>query len=148
MVAFQDGELSPGSSARVGEHLVVCPPCREIETRLRGATPEVGPGLPLDMRRVAWDRIDRALDAARAHTPIPPAFRLGLSSRVPLPIGAVMGYATILVLALSWGAANWWEAVRLRAEVDVRRAVVEAPASDVPADHIRPASWTPAPVAP
>ncbi len=151
LVAWQDGELSPGTSARISEHVSACPSCREIEMRLRAATPMAGPGLPNDLRRLAWDRIDRALELARATpTPVPPSAleRLGghlgaVNERVPLPFGAVVGYAMVLGLALAWGASNWWTANLLRAEVEGRRIVVEAPASDVPAAQFRPASYAP-----
>lgn len=152
LVAWQDGELSPGSSARISEHVAACPSCREIEMRLRAATPMAGPGLPNDLRRLAWDRIDRALELARAApTPVPPSplERLGghlgaAGERVPMPLGAVVGYAMVLVLTLIWGTSNWWTASQLRAEVEGRRIVVEAPSSDVPAAQFRPASYAPA----
>ena len=149
LVAWQDGELSPGSSARISEHVTVCGTCREIEMRLRAATPLAGPGLPTDLRRLAWDRIDRALDLARATpTPVPPMSLTWFGSqvaaeRVPLPFGAVVGYVVVLGLVLAWGTSNWWTASQLRAEVEGRRIVVESPTSDLPADQFRPASYAP-----
>ena len=109
-----------------------------------------GPGLPNDLRRLAWDRIDRALELARATpTPVPPLSLARISThvaseRVPMPFGAVIGYALVLGLALAWGTSNWLTASQLRAEVEGRRIVVGTPASDVPADQFRPASYAPA----
>lgn len=145
LVGWQDGELSPGDTVRISEHLGLCPACRELEGCLRAATPMAGPGLPAALRRAAFAKIDKAIDEAWGQ-PAPYATPLSwserLAERYPLPAGALAGYALALVLAIGWGASNWWAAHDLRAQLDATRAPI-ARITDVPAGQYRPAAWSP-----
>ena len=148
LVAFQDGELSPGERSQVSKHLAGCATCRHLERRLGAATPEPFLWVP-EEHQVA---LEAALDASAlaAHDGEPRTLQWSwLSRRTHLPAGAVLAYGALLVLALMWGVGNWLEARSL--QVALQELHVGAPVGtelgvaplEIPADQFRPASWTP-----
>jgi len=152
LVAFQDGELSPGELAQVREHLDRCDACARLEQRLREVTPlpflEVDP----ELQEMMWRRLDVAIDAAFRHQqslPAPSRVQLWwrwLAEEMSVPTGAMLAYAALLLIAITWGAHNWWTAQQLQLALDRRddsppvQVVVPA---EIPADQFRPAAWAP-----
>lgn len=151
LVAFQDGELSPGEMQQVAEHLRRCPDCHQLDRRLQAVTPQARLLLPADVLARLHARVDgpvvRGIATERPQDP-PPAWSrwvLLLRRELAVPFGAALTYATLLVLALAWGLSNWWTVHTLEARIAVtegasQRALAQEP---IPASHYRPASWTP-----
>jgi len=152
LVAFQDGELSPGQRTQVREHLDRCAACAKLERRLEEVTPRPFVEVDPELQETMWRRLDAAIDAAfRRQRTLPPPSRLQLwwrwlAEETTVPTGAMLAYASLLLIAITWGAHNWWTAQQLQLALNQRDAsapmqlVVPA---EIPADQFRPAAWAP-----
>lgn len=135
LVAYQDGELSPGDKSQVQEHLASCPHCVQREQALADVTPK-----PLSAVRPAmdpdWSRLDQALERAWV-APAPVVRR-------PIPARRVMLglYGLAVGLLLAWGLHNAVRVQALQAELVVANAVPPVEAL-LPASALRPASFKP-----
>lgn len=155
LVAWQDGELSPGETLQVGEHLEGCAACARLEARLDAATPRARLAPPAGVRAALADRVSAEVILALAERPPAPppppspAARLGrwLRRDATVPRGAVAGYLVVLAVVVGWGLSSWWSLAALRAaDADPHRAAQTSPATgapEIPADQWRPAAYNP-----
>lgn len=140
LVALEDHELSRSEASLVRDHLKRCPRCTAHQEAL--AALRIAPFLapPAEV----WQRLDRACEPdrlwQRAHAPMPrpaphPAL-VWLRQPVAMSQGAVMAWAAVLFASLTWGASAWFAPAP---------GASPAPggASEIPADHYRPASYVP-----
>ena len=152
LVAFQDGELSPGEHTQVRDHLGRCEACARLEQRLAQVTPRPFLELDPELQETMWGRLDAAIDAAFRHQqslPRPSRVQVWwrwLTEETTVPTGAMLAYAALLLVAITWGAHNWWTAQQLQLALDRRDGAapvqVVVPA-EIPADQFRPAAWVP-----
>jgi anti-sigma factor RsiW len=152
LVAFQDGELAPSEHTQVREHLDQCVACANLERRLEEVTPRPFIEVDPELQDTMWRRLDAAIDAAfRRHAALPHPSRLELwwrwlAEETTVPTGAMLAYAALLLVAITWGAHNWWTAQQLQLVLDRHDASapvqVVVPA-EIPADQYRPAAWVP-----
>ncbi|MEZ4236713.1 MAG: zf-HC2 domain-containing protein [Myxococcota bacterium] len=149
LVAWQDGELSPGEATQVSEHVAGCAGCARAHHRLAITAPLPPPAPPAAVQRrlaAAFD-VDAILAAAEAPEPaVPPAPSWAsaawahLARPSAVPRAAVLVYLALLAAALGWGASNWW-ALRDTGAVALDPA---HPSGAIPASQFRPAAYDPA----
>lgn len=137
LVAFRDGELSPGESVRVTEHLDRCEACQDLDRELVLATPSPFLATPV-LSADDEDRLSRALDHARVD---PPAMHMPLFDFEPERLWVHLAWAATVALCLSWGWSNHTQAVALQAQLDAAPAQAETVLRDA---DFRAASWDPA----
>lgn len=151
LVAYQDGELAPSAIVLLEEHLDGCLECARLHERLLDATPEPSLVIPHSMHAALEAQLSRALDEAW-NVPEPPyqprsswqRMASWLRRDTELPIGMIVSYAGVLLLAIAWGTANWLDAATLRAALEDARNPAPSeltPAGEIPADQYRPASY-------
>jgi anti-sigma factor RsiW len=141
LVAWADGELSPGEATQVEAHVRTCATCARHDAALRGVTPRprlVRP--PPEVMR----RLDRALDvdvllARAAREPAPEALAVRmqrfLRHETSVPRAGVLAYAALLLFAVSVAAVGWWGAAPAPTVADVP--------STLPSEQYEPASFRP-----
>ena len=151
LVAWRDGELSPGERVRVSEHLRTCGPCRAREQVLASATPYpplfLHPAVATRLRERT--EIDVILTAADDPQRTPRFTDLShpswFSGEVEVPRWIALAAAFLLASALGWAWQSHTSLEEAHAEL-ARRAADSAPAQaepaqPLPADHYRPAAW-------
>jgi anti-sigma factor RsiW len=145
LVAWDDGELSPGEATQVGEHVRGCRACAARGEALRSVTP-VAPqwAVPDHVLRALHERVTGDVvhaAAAPPEVPDPIVVRLHrfLRREAQVPMAAVVGYAALLLLAVSLAVSGWWTAAP-------SRTVADQP-STLPSEQYEPASFQPAPPA-
>lgn len=153
LVAFRDGELSPGEAHLVREHLADCTRCRLLDRRLEDVTPRFELHVSPYVQVRLYDRINgpvlRDLASRLPDPPAEPALPLldWLRRDAGFSMGAVLACA-LLAMALGWslGHLSSTASTRLASERDPAVGVVEAaPHRELlPADQYRPAAYTPA----
>lgn len=155
LVAFRDGELSPGEATFVEEHVARCPACAEHDAALMDATPEHALTVPPEVLARMIAAVDASLDEA-VDGPRRAAVRPGALGRWArwlrrdrdMPNAAVLGYSVLLAACVGWGLSNWLALQQMRDDTPAR---VAATASDavvpsgaaLPSDQYQPASWSP-----
>ncbi len=147
LVAFQDGELSPGEQTQVVEHLHSCTDCTEHELQLAAVTPEPFLDIPDADLDAKWLRLDEVLAAELDHpvripVPAPMWLRVSnwLSEEMPMSTGTVLAYAAALMLVAMWGANNWKTAHDLQMAAQAapeRPLMVIAPSAEIPESDFR-----------
>jgi anti-sigma factor RsiW len=153
LVAYQDRELSPAEASQVDEHLAGCTACADLERRLAAVTPRRFLQVDPRVEEAMWARLDAAVHAAidqaphtRPERPWARAHRW-LAEETRLPTAAVLAYGALLMLAVAWGASNWWAASQLQARLEAHPTVtaLDTPIlpDEIPADQYRPAAYSP-----
>ncbi|MEZ4317977.1 MAG: zf-HC2 domain-containing protein [Myxococcota bacterium] len=151
LVAFADGELSPGEATWVAEHLESCDACAQLDLRLRDVTPEPGLEIPADvmerMARAVDDAVLAALDEPPAVETPTTAARWGrwLRRDRDLSNGAMLAYGILLAACVGWGVSNWLVVQELRQEVQRSPVAATAPTNSATIDSTQyePASYQP-----
>lgn len=154
-IAFLEGELSPGESELVGEHLELCEACAERLALLDEQSDDLAALPPPPDPRLDqpgfWDRMDGALakEAEHALAPPPPPVPLWRRPLQVSPLGLI-AYAAALALAVGWGWLQQQEAVHataqaeaLGAELEQERRLAAQPPTPVRVEQYRPVSYTP-----
>ncbi|MCB9687643.1 MAG: zf-HC2 domain-containing protein [Alphaproteobacteria bacterium] len=149
LVAWQDGELSPGETVQLEEHLDGCSDCRRHERRLADATPRpellrprMDQRVPAHILAALADRVDAdsILAAARRPEPAPPphASRVAswLRAEARVPRGWMLVYAAVLFGAIGFGLSSLWSPT---APPPARVGSID----DIPAGQFQPASYDP-----
>jgi len=154
LVAYQDGELSPGEAHQVREHLAACARCRHLERRLEEVTPRPELRVPAHVQARLEARVTGpALRARSASLPPdrPRAASLRLIDWLRRDAGFSMGavlVCTVVAMLLGWslGHLSHTALPRLARGTDPAITVLEADGTveRLPADQYRPASYTPA----
>lgn len=155
LVAYQDGELAPSEHQKVREHIASCGACRELERRLREATPRPGLTAPAHVLARLEDRLDVDVILAMADRR-GPTTRVGWLARTrtwldrdaEVPRALVLAACTLLVASVGWGLSSWLSLHALQLEVAAQRDSPAVPAhttatAEIPADQFVPASYTP-----
>lgn len=152
LVAWQDGELSPGEHTRVGEHLETCRSCRRLERDLARVTPRPAAPVPSEATAALFARMDAAL--ARAwDEPAPAPVLPRWAAPIGMPGATVVAYAALLLLTVAWGTYNWRAARSLQVALDASRPVVAGhviparsqgtPDAALTDGQFTPAAWVP-----
>jgi anti-sigma factor RsiW len=142
LVAWDDGELSPGEATQVAAHVRGCLACAGHAAALRAVTPRPRPVVPADVLARLHARVDPDVVLTAAARPAPPtSFGAGvrgfLRREAQVPMGAVLAYAAVLALAVGLAAFGWWGA-----PTELRVADQPEP---LPSEQYEPASFTPLP---
>lgn len=154
-IAFLEGELSPGETDQVGEHLESCEPCAARLAAL-DAHSDVLAALapPPDPRLLEpgfWDRMETAVsrEAEQVLAPPPPPVPRWRRPLQVTPLG-LFAYAAALVLAVGWGWMQHQDAAQataqaeaLGAELEQERRLAAQPPRPVRLEQYRPVSYTP-----
>jgi len=153
LVAYQDRELSPAETEQVAEHLGSCSGCAGLERRLAAITPRPCLQVDPETQQALWERLDTAVQEAMDEVPHPRSesswarAHRWLAEETRLPTAAVLAYAALLLLAVAWGASNWWAASQLqtRLEIQPTTTALDTPIlpEAIPADQYRPAAYSP-----
>jgi anti-sigma factor RsiW len=154
-IAFLEGELSPGETDQVAEHLEICEACAERLALFDEQSEDLAalppPPDPRLQQPGFWDRMDAALAEEAAHALAPPAPPVPVWRR-PLkvsPLGLV-AYAAALLLAVTWGWLQHQDAQQaaahaasLETELEQERRLAAQPPTPVRVEQYRPVSYTP-----
>jgi predicted anti-sigma-YlaC factor YlaD len=151
LVAWQDRELAPGEHVLVSEHLERCPECRAVERRLALATPKPSIVVPEALAERAWTELDAAIaEEFASPRPAAPVWRWRdlLAVQVRVPLVAAAAYTVLLLAALGWGAHAAWSGRSIEATLAAVPTTASAirvgrPATVIPADQYKAASWSP-----
>lgn len=141
LVAWDDGELSPGEATQVDEHVRSCRACAARDEALRAATPSAPQwSVPDHVLRALHERVTGDIVLAAAALPeanVPVALRLHrfLRREAQVPMAAVVAYAALLVLAVSLAVTGWWTTTP-------SGTVADQP-STLPSEQYEPASFQP-----
>lgn len=134
LVPFRDGELALGQATRLTDHLALCPDCCARDAELQAATLDVSVSVPFETQIALQRAIDAALDDAARSVPPP-------RSASSVPTWAVVALAAALAGAVGWGWAGWERAAD-RAQALEQLQTAETNPHVVPAESLRPVSWT------
>lgn len=152
LVAFADGELSPGEATFVGEHLDGCEECATLDAALRDVTPAPSLAVPPEvlarMAAAVDEAVMAALDEPIVAAPPGMAARWGrwLRRDRDLSNGAMLGYGILLAACVGWGVSNWIAYQELQQEITNARPVAAAAPSSpatIDSDDYEPASYSP-----
>ena len=141
LVAFSDGELSPGEATFVAEHLDGCDDCEQLELRLAAVTPQNALEIPPEvMARMAQAVDDAVFEALEQPLVAPPPtvrtrWTRWLRRDRDLSNGAAIGYGLLLAACVGWGLSNWIAYQELQQEMMLATPVaVSAPTSPATID--------------
>jgi anti-sigma factor RsiW len=142
LVAWDDGELSPGEATQVDDHVRTCPACAAHGNALHGVTPRPSAlHVPAHILAALHQRVDVDVvlaEVARQRDPDPVVVRLQrfLRQEAQVPMVAVVAYAAVLLLAVSLAVSGWWSSAPAL-------TVADQP-STLPSEQYEPASFRPA----
>ena len=151
LVAFQDGELSPGEMTLVQEHLEKCASCSNLEERLARATPQPTLMIPVAVQLKMEAAVREALEEAKRNPE--PVTEIVTETRAPSsasPLGRSWMraglYAALAALTVGWGATAWWSpslSGSLSMVSNQQVAESRIAATPMPPDVYRPAAYVP-----
>jgi len=147
LVAYSDGELSPGEATRVGEHLDGCEDCADLGARLLAITPEPHLQVPPEILAQLASQVDQAVHAALDEPvqPLPATattrWARWLRRDRDVSNGQLVAAAVVFAMLGGWGLSNWM-ALPGPSTNTVATAAPSGPVT-IDSDQYEPASYRP-----
>lgn len=148
LVALQDGELSPGETHFVMEHLAGCASCTDLEEALLAATPAPSLVVPAEIQAALEAAVEQAVERALTTPADPPPaphrpWTRWLRRDRDLSNGSLLAYGFLLAACMGWGLSNWFAVADLEARIAAQEAtpVHTLPGTELAPDQYRPASF-------